>query len=285
MSPNVDLYVKHISPSSIATWDECRRKWGKMYAEGRHGVSIARGNVLGSFVHAVLERLFSLPPSQRIFQNARAIAANEFDKITGPDAKPDWGIINPDEDEQFTKEFKQDAWDSILNELDMEDAEKVDVSAVEIELGGTINGVPFKGFVDRLDLAPDKTFIVNDYKNGKVPTYPDAKRKAARQLVLYAANLAEEGFEIKLARFLYTAYAKIVPVKINRKLIRAAGVNLAETWEAMHAETDWEPTTSALCAFCPFVLECPEGKAVAMDRLRQGKSVGDSTRMLLESGS
>ena len=278
----VEENVKHLSPSSLGTWEECRLKWRKQYAEGRSGDSIARGNTLGSFVHSILEGLFDLKPSQRVAENARAIATTEFADMTEGKA---WGVINPDNDKGFTAEFKRDAWGSVLNALDLEDASKVDVAGIEIRLGGVMFGVPFKGFVDRLDNDGDSVVVV-DYKNGKVPTYPDAKRKAARQLVLYSANLREvQDQKVKKAKFVYTAHDRIVEVRITDRLMDKTGEHLASAWADMHAETDWPASTSALCAWCPFVLECPEGKQVALARMNSGKSVGESTRDALLSES
>ena len=71
---------EYMSPSSIGTFNQCpmRYKFAKL---DRLPEPSTDPQILGSYVHEVLEELFHLPREERTMQAAGSIAKNLYDEI------------------------------------------------------------------------------------------------------------------------------------------------------------------------------------------------------------
>jgi RecB family exonuclease len=118
----------------------------------------------GSAAHTVLERLYQLPPGRRDKQHAMAILT-EMSRETP----------RGDDDVDYAKAIGADPvrYNQWIAEIDasmrgiwaIEDPTAVEVHATELRLDGIeVGGVPFKGFIDRIDVLEDGGLGVVDYK-------------------------------------------------------------------------------------------------------------------------
>src|SRR4029079_9106608 len=102
-------------------------------------------SVLGNGGHKVLEKLFELPGQDRTLAAAMTILRQVCN-----DAMPG--------DDPLTMAVRDrwmaEVYAAFKGIFDIEDTTRVDVYGRELELGTTIAGVPFVGFVDRVDTLP-----------------------------------------------------------------------------------------------------------------------------------
>ena len=119
---------------------------------------------LGTAAHTILERLYTLPPGRRDRQHAMAILTELAREVP-----------QTDDDVDYAKKIGQDPvrhtmWVALVAKafggiFDIEDPRDVVVHSNELRLDGIeVAGVPFKGFVDRVDTLPDGRLRIIDYK-------------------------------------------------------------------------------------------------------------------------
>jgi double-strand break repair protein AddB len=101
------------------------------------------------------------------------------------------------------------------------------------EIKGTIEvpgfGITLVAKADRIDLAPDGTAVILDYKTGRVPT--DKQQKAFNKQLLLMAAMAERGAFGSLGK-LRVSEAAFIGLGSDRKVVRAplAEVTPDQTW-------------------------------------------------------
>ena len=115
----------------------------------------------GTVVHAVLERLFELPPAERTPDRARELLRPEWQALV--EAEPEVATLFADDAELST--WLTSAEELLQGYFSLEDPSRVLVAEreqyVEVVLPG---GLRLRGIVDRLDVAPSGDVRVVDYK-------------------------------------------------------------------------------------------------------------------------
>ena len=192
--------VAALSPSSIATWKQCPRRFFYekiLRLETEPGLEA----VCGSFVHEVLEHLMEMPPAQRLPDTARQVASARWASfVTDPASRfAELGL-----DEAGVLAFKRRAWTGITGYFAIENPALVDVVATEQQMQAELAGAPIFGIVDRLERAGDR-LVVSDYKTGKAPKWQDEIDEKLEQLHLYAAMLDALGTPVSKLRLLFVS--------------------------------------------------------------------------------
>lgn len=254
---------QRLSPSGAATFEQCPRRWRFRYVDrlpDPPGVDA----LVGTFAHRVLECLMQQHPSQRTKDDARRIARASWPEMSGSD---DYRDLELDEDQAL--EFRWQAWRAIEGLWDLEDPSGVDVRATEQQVSVTLDGVPFRGVVDRVESEPDG-LVISDYKSGRAPTARYAPGRL-QQVLLYAAAIAEEtGDRPVRARLLYLGQ-KVVAAGVTPVELGGAVEQLKSTWDAIgdacHTD-DFSARPGPLCDYCPYAELCPEGQA---ERIRRSE--------------
>ena len=247
---------QRLSPSGAATFEQCPRRWRFRYVDrlpDPPGVDA----LVGTFAHRVLEHLMQQHPSRRTKDDARRIARASWPEISGSDDYRDLEL-----DEKQAREFRWRAWRAIEGLWDLEDPASVDVQDTEQQVSVTLDGVPFRGVVDRVESEPDG-LVISDYKSGRAPTARYAPGRL-QQVLLYAAAVAEETGERPVrARLLYLGQ-KIVATGVTPVELGGAVEQLKSTWDAIgdacHTD-DFSARPGPLCDYCPYAELCPEGQA------------------------
>ena len=192
--------VAALSPSSIATWKQCPKRFFYekiLRLETEPGLEA----VCGSFVHEVLEYLMDLPPSERHPDAARRVASARWATFaTDPASR--FGELGLDA--AGILEFKRRAWTGITGYFAIENPALVDVVATEQQMQAELAGAPIFGIVDRLERAGDR-LVVSDYKTGKAPKWQDEIDEKLEQLHLYAAMLDALGTPVSTLRLLFVS--------------------------------------------------------------------------------
>lgn len=267
-----ERYVpKHLSPSSASSYRECARRWKFRYVD-RLPDPPGEPAVTGTFAHMVLEKLMQEPVENRTVDRAKTLARELWPKMEN--SRDYRGL---DLNDEASLKFRWNGWKAIEGLWDLEDPREVRVASTEQDVRVEINGVPFRGIIDRVD-ETDDGLVVTDYKSGKAPSDRFSSNYAT-QMLLYAAALTElEGRKPAKAQLLYLGQ-KVVEVEITDDNLAEAVNELRSTWLAIMESCislEFEATTGPLCGWCPFVAQCPEGTEEVLHRDKIGKLRSDA---------
>ncbi len=255
----------YLSPSSASAFDGCPRRWRFKYIDRLPDPS-GQAALVGSFAHRVLEVLCELSADERTVERAKALAKEEW-----PAFALDEDFIALELDETASRAFRWQAWLAIAGLWDIEDPAGVEVVSTEQKISTDLGSVPFVGIVDRVDRVGER-LVVTDYKSGTLPGARWREDKI-QQVMLYAAAIYGSTDELpERARLLYLGQ-RILDIRVTDQRISDAVDALGGTWNQITdaCTTDsFDPQPTVLCGWCPFVSQCPEGRAELTRRSEAG---------------
>jgi putative RecB family exonuclease len=211
----------------------------------------------GTVVHAVLERLFELPAAERVPTRAYALIRPEWERLL--EEEPALG-------ELFTDDAGRDEWlGSAVGLLDsyfeLEDPTALEPAERELYVECDLeSGLRLRGYVDRLDEAPDGALRVVDYKTGRAP-HEGFEAKAMFQMRFYALVLWRlRGVVPRQLQLLYLGSGEVLRYEPDEADLRATERKVEALWKAVQRATetgDWRPSPSRLCDWCDHQALCP----------------------------
>lgn len=215
----------------------------------------------GTLVHAVLEQLFDLPARQRSLEAATELVPTIWRELLhGDEALA--ATFADDRDGALAASWLAGTEDLLATYFSMEDPTRLQPAERELALAVELpSGLLLRGYVDRLDVAPDGAVRVVDYKTGRAPRV-DFEQKALFQMRFYALALWRLRGEVpKLLQLMYLGDGQFVRYEpdvddllaMERKLQA-----LAEAIERASRSGDWRPRRSRLCDWCAHQSICPE---------------------------
>jgi putative RecB family exonuclease len=220
----------------------------------------------GTVVHLVLERLFDLPPAERVASAAAGLVGAAVADAAAKD--PSIGDLIRDEPTAAGGEFDRQVMALVETYFALEDPRRLAPEArelwVEAELGdggGAPQGVNVRGYVDRLDVAPGTGALrIVDYKTGKAPK-PAYQHEALFQLRCYALALWRlRGIVPAMLQLLYLGNAQVVRDQPTPGDLERTEARLLAGWTAIgrHARAaNWPAARGPLCPWCHFQSICP----------------------------
>lgn len=267
--------VRSLSPSSASTYRSCARRWKFRYVDKLPDPP-GEAAVAGTFAHRVLEELMAQPALARTRDRAKELARELW-----PEAENDPDFEALQLDEAASRQFRWRAWRAIEGLWHLEDPAEVSVDATEAKVKVDLDGVPFRGIIDRVDLVGDDLVVV-DYKSGRAPSARFAQSRL-EQVLLYAAALrAERGVLPASAKLLYLGQTTIDVDVTEENLDEVVGA-LGETHRSLNADLEadaFAPTTGPLCGWCPYAKECPEGLREVSSRYDNGRIRNDAPALV-----
>ena len=256
----------YLSPSSAAVFVGCPRRWQFKYVERLPDPS-GHAALVGTFAHRVLELLCQDDPGRRTVDAAKNLARQAWDDFA---ATEDYQALGLSDDE--ARAFRWQAWLAVAGLWDIEDPSTVEVVSTEQKVKVELGSVPFRGIIDRVDRI-GRDLVVSDYKSGTLPGYRWRHEKI-QQVMLYAAALHSHTGQLpSRARLLYLGQ-RILDIRVTQARIDNALMMLSEAWAEIDGACDrdeFEPRPSVLCGWCPFVAQCPEGRADLTARAEAGR--------------
>jgi putative RecB family exonuclease len=261
-----------VSASSIETFKQCPRKWMYIYVEDARSVSTF-ATILGTFAHSVLEEFYQWDPEERTVELAKEIARYEWDKMTK--LSKAFKSLRLSEEEQ--KRMRVQAWKSVRGAWELEVPSEVSVLEVEKEFMMEHEGAWVRGFIDRVERDGDGIRIT-DYKTGNAPKEA-YKRDKLVQVELYALAAQELYEEPVVSAALMYLGKEIVQTEINEVVLRRTRKRLSKAIDAMTTSLStgvYEPKVGPLCAWCDFLIDCPEGQEEVFRLNRYGRVRKDS---------
>jgi len=212
--------------------------------------------VKGTLVHAALERLFwHHAPAER----TPAAAAAELERA--------WNELQ--DDEEFAQlELEHEAADAFLgdaqrlvdNYFRLEDPTRARAVGVELGVETMVDGMRLRGIIDRLDVGPDGSLIVVDYKTGRAPSerFERGSLGGVQTYALLCESLL--GRTPAEVRLLYLRQPIAISSVPSEQTIRGQRKRAVAVWSAIERACDAEdfrPNVGPLCDHCHFKASCP----------------------------
>lgn len=218
--------------------------------------------VRGTVVHKVLEDLFDLPGHERTPERAAVMVESAWAQVLETE---------PAMAEMFTADAAagldlSDWLESCRAVLEryftLEDPRRLEPAERELYVETLVQGgLLLRGFVDRLDVAPDGAVRVVDYKTGRSPGEA-FEAKAMFQMRFYALVIwRARGVLPAMLRLIYLGNGEMVSYQPDERDLLATERLVTAVWEAIrraHETGDWRPRRSRLCDWCSFQAHCPE---------------------------
>jgi putative RecB family exonuclease len=244
-----------LSPSKVTAFTNCPLAFRFSQIEHRPEPP-SPPSVKGTLVHAALEGLFW---HHRAGDRTQAAAAAELERA--------WAILQ-DDDEFVQLELDPDAADAFLaearalvdNYFRLEDPNEAHAVGVELGVETTVDGMRLRGIIDRLDVAPDGSLIVVDYKTGRAPS--ERFERGSLGGVQTYALLCESvlGRAPAEVRLLYLRQPIAISSVASEQTIRGQRRRTLAVWSAIEKACDAEdfrPHVGPLCDYCNFKASCP----------------------------
>src|SRR6476661_1542263 len=184
----------------------------------------------GTLVHAVLERLFDLPASERTVEAAVGLVASEWERLTGEE--PAMLDLLAEHDGR-TDEWFAGAATLLETWFGLEDPTRLEPAERELYVETEVDGLVLRGYVDRLDVAPGGAMRVVDYKTGRSPN-ERFEAKALFQMKFYGLVLWRTRGQIPaLLQLVYLGDGEVVRYVPDERDLLALEANLKAVWAAI----------------------------------------------------
>ena len=208
-------------------------------------------------VHAVLEDLFDLPAAQRTEAAAQAMLEPHWQAHR--EANP--AVMDLFDDPSQVEPWLEQGRALISNYFRMELPQRLEPAQRELFVQAkTDSGLLLRGFVDRLDVAPNGAMRVVDYKTGKAPA-PRFMAEALFQLRFYALVLKRmRGVMPARLQLLYLKDTKTLTHDPHPSELIEVEEQLEQTWNEIFSCAQrqyFPPRKSVLCGWCAHQEFCP----------------------------
>jgi putative RecB family exonuclease len=222
---------------------------------------------LGTLVHTVLEELFDLPAAERTPDAALAALGPAWERRK--EDVPELGGLH--EDAAAEAAWLVEAAARVEAYFRLENPQRLQPEAreqfVEYQLE---DGPLLRGVIDRVDVAPDGSIRIVDYKTGKSPL-PGYGAQAKFQMRFYALLVERlRGRAPTVLQLLYLRDGVAVTLRPTVEDLGLIEHQVRELWADISAaarQSRWAARPSKLCAWCSFQAYCPEfgGQPPAVD--------------------
>jgi putative RecB family exonuclease len=217
--------------------------------------------VRGTVVHKVLEDLFDLPAAHRTPERARAMLEPAWERLVA--SEPELAEMFPvDEDGAEAAAWLASCRSVLDRYFTLEDPRRLEPAERELYVEALLESrLLLRGFVDRVDVAPDGAIRVVDYKTGRSP-HEMFEAKALFQMKFYALVIwRTRGVVPAMLQLVYLGNGEMLRYVPDEADLRATERKVDAIWRAIRLaqETgDWRPRRSRLCDWCAHRALCPE---------------------------
>ena len=225
--------------------------------------------VRGTLVHSVLERLYDLPAAQRTVEAAQELLEPAWAELREePGVAELFAVAQEDgaETDAHRAPESVEAWLLSAGKLvekyfTLEDPTRIQPDGREELVEVTLpDGLLLRGYVDRLDVAPNGALRVVDYKTGAVPREA-FEGKALFQMKFYALVLwRTRGVVAAQLKLLYLKDGDALTYAPDEAELVRFERTLQAIWAAIEravATGDFRPNKTRLCDWCDHQAVCP----------------------------
>ncbi len=220
--------------------------------------------VRGTVVHRVLEDLFSLPAEERTPERARAMLVPTWEAFVEADPRLGVMVAEAEAADPASPGFLdwiRSGWEVLDRYFELEDPRRLEPAERELYVETLLDSkLLLRGFVDRLDVAPDGAIRISDYKSGSSPGEA-GEAKALFQMKFYALVIWRmRGVLPKVLQLVYLGNGEILRYEPDEADLLATERKVNALWEAIRRadeEQDWRPNPSRACDWCAHKVRCP----------------------------
>ncbi len=236
------------SATRLKTFLSCKRKYYYQYEKKLRAKDDGEINE-GKLLHHLLEHLFK---KRTHFDSTKAIKY-EIDRLFNT------LLENKNAKIEFSKLLWRKKLDRFIESQIEHFIDGWRVEEIEKNIAGTINGIRFKGVVDRIDRNRDKSLIL-DYKSGSIAEANRVKnleKLTDFQMSIYSEILKDKYSNMKLA-FIELFNGNIVPItelEAKTKILYEIIDNLKDTKEVVASKCE----DLSRCNYCDYTLLCQRG--------------------------
>ena len=212
----------------------------------------------GTVVHKVLEDLFDLPAAERTPERGEAMVQDAWEFVL--DAEPAAASLFEGEGADIVA-WLSSCRESLRGYFALEDPRRLEPAERELYVETLLDSrLLLRGFVDRIDVAPDGAIRVVDYKTGRSPGV-GFEGKALFQMRFYALVIwRTRGVVPSLLQLIYLGDGQVVTYQPDEDDLRFTERLVEAVWraiEAARAARDWQPSPGFACRWCSFQSLCP----------------------------
>ncbi len=212
----------------------------------------------GTLVHSVLERLFDLPAAERTPDAAAALVGPQWQQLV--ETEPELAAMLETDENRTEDSWFAEAVQLINTWFVLEDPTRLEPAERELYVEAEFDGLTLRGYVDRLDVAPNGALRVVDYKTGRSPS-EHFEAKALFQMKFYALVLWRlRGVLPQMLQLVYLGNSELMRYSPDEAGLLATERKVKALWTAIERAAttgDWRPRTSRLCDGCDYKHLCP----------------------------
>jgi putative RecB family exonuclease len=255
-----------LSPSSVTDFKNCAQLF-KFRSIDLVPEPVSGPAARGSLVHAVLERLFGEEASARTPARAEELLEDLWAQVReDSDFRP--AGMGPEEEESWLREAHR----LLRNYFKLEDPRLLEASRLEWWIEYELTDVQLRGIIDRLEEQPDGSWVLTDYKTGKVPH--ESRELAAFFGLRFYALVCWRAFGVipDEIRLVYLADPVVLALNPNERMLLAFERQMRALTKAIKRamETgDWRTRPSPFCMSCSFQSKCPAWATVSPERAEE----------------
>ncbi len=250
----MDGTLLRLSPSSALNFKSCPQLF-KYRSIDRLPEPVSRAQAKGSLVHSVLERIFLEPPELRTRERAEELLTRLWAEVDdSQEVKP--AELDPEEEAQWLAESTR----LLRNYFRLEDPRDLSASKLEWWVEYDLPDIQLRGIIDRLEEREDGSWILTDYKTGRVPS--TQRELAAFFGLRFYALVCWRAFGVipKQIRLVYLSDPAVLTLDPHERMLVAFEKQMQAIGSAIkraHEKDDWRPSPSPLCMHCSFQEMCP----------------------------
>ena len=249
-----------LSPSRAADFKTCPLLY-RFRTIDRLPERKSRAAVRGTLVHTVLERLYDLPQAARTPAAALELLAPAWEELRQDADVAELFAAGADEPEETLEAWLTSAGRLVEAYFGLEDPTRIQPAGREQLVEVTLpDGLLLRGYVDRLDVAPNGALRVVDYKTGSMPREA-FEAKALFQMKFYALVLwRTRGVVASQLKLLYLGDGDALTYAPDEGELVRFERTLHAIWTAIERAVstgDFRPSPSRLCGWCDHQALCP----------------------------
>lgn len=243
-----------LSPSSATDFKNCPQLF-KFRALDKLPEPVTAAAARGSLVHSVLERLFAESPPRRTPARAEELLEALWLQVRDDPESPPPQYPEPDE-----AAWLETARHLLRNYFKLEDPRTPIVSRLEWRVEYELPDIHLRGVIDRLDEAPDGSWVLTDYKTGRIP--PEQRELSAFFGLRFYALVCWRAFGVipEEIRLVYLADPSVLTLRPHERMLTAFERQIQALAKAVVKATetaDWRTRPSPFCMSCSFQDRCP----------------------------
>ncbi|MCY7396266.1 MAG: PD-(D/E)XK nuclease family protein [Nocardioides sp.] len=227
----------------------------------------------GTLVHKVLEDLFDLPAERRTPEAARGLLLPSWELVleqepglaevvgAGAGAHDDGAHHDGTDTADAGADWLASCAAVLERYFTLEDPRRLEPAQREVYVEHLLESrLLLRGFVDRVDVAPDGAVRIVDYKTGRAPAV-GFEQRALFQMRFYALVWWRlHGVLPTMLQLVYLGSGEIVRYEPDEQDLEATRRKVEAIWAAIQEATataDWRPRPSRLCSWCAHQAICP----------------------------